>query len=167
MQVRVHFHQESSRREAVAAAFAAHRQRLGELLPGAEIHHIGSTAVPGSLTKGDLDINVRVPFAEFVSAASVLAASYPANAESSRSATFLSFADEGASPPLGIQLTAIGGPEDFFCLLRDHLQSHPAINEEYNDLKRRCEGADMEDYRRAKSLFLEALLASLRPGTRD
>ena len=165
MQARVHFHSECSRRDAVAAAFAVHRQQLEELLPGAEVQHIGSTAVPGSLTKGDLDINIRVPPGEFASTAAVLAASYPANAGSSRSATFRSFADDAARPPLGIQLTAISGPEDFFCLIRDHLQSHPGINEEYNDLKRRCEGTDMEDYRRAKSLFLEDLLARLRSGT--
>ena len=60
MQARVHFHSECSRRDAVAAAFAVHRQQLEELLPGAEVQHIGSTAVPGSLTKGDLDINMSV-----------------------------------------------------------------------------------------------------------
>ena len=33
---------------------------LRPLLPTAEIEHIGATAIPGALTKGDLDVMVRV-----------------------------------------------------------------------------------------------------------
>ena len=163
MQTPVHFHEEASRREIVAGAFAQHKARLAALLPGAEIHHIGSTAVPGSLTKGDLDINVRVTAEEFEHAAASLAARYQPNTGSSRTASFRSFVDDTAQPPLGIQLTSKAGPEDFFCLLCDHLQQNPATNAEYNALKRRCEGIPMEDYRRAKAQFLGALLEILLP----
>ena len=81
-----------------------------------------------------------------------------------RKSTFSSFQEDYAAPPLGIQLTVIGGPEDFFFRLRDYLISRPEANARYNALKRRFEGATMDEYRAAKSAFLEALLAQLDPG---
>ena len=48
-------------RVAVAAAIAGHSARIDAALPGVEIEHVGSTAIPGALTKGDLDLLVRVP----------------------------------------------------------------------------------------------------------
>ncbi len=45
---------------------------LRVLLPEAELDHIGATAVPGALTKGDLDILVRVSPPAFPAAVEVL-----------------------------------------------------------------------------------------------
>jgi GrpB-like predicted nucleotidyltransferase (UPF0157 family) len=42
------------------ASYAAERARLAPLLPGAEIHHIGSTAVPGLAAKPIVDMMVLV-----------------------------------------------------------------------------------------------------------
>jgi GrpB-like predicted nucleotidyltransferase (UPF0157 family) len=44
-------------------------------LPGARVEHVGSTAVPGSLTKGDLDICVIVEGGQFERASRVPAGS--------------------------------------------------------------------------------------------
>ncbi|HJZ37763.1 MAG TPA: GrpB family protein [Solirubrobacterales bacterium] len=52
-------------RGRVAAIFGRRRAELDGMLPGARIEHVGSTAVPGSLTKGDLDICVIVAGEEF------------------------------------------------------------------------------------------------------
>ena len=52
---------ESEVRESVARLYSRLEKQLGELLPGADIQHVGSTAIPGCMTKGDLDIQVRVP----------------------------------------------------------------------------------------------------------
>jgi GrpB-like predicted nucleotidyltransferase (UPF0157 family) len=60
-------------RGRVAEVFARRRVELEAMLPGARIEHVGSTAVPGSLTKGDLDICVVVEGAEFERASRVLA----------------------------------------------------------------------------------------------
>ena len=117
--------------------------------------------MPGSLTKGDLDIQVRIRIEEFAAADSTLANYYERNVLSHRSQTFSSFKDDTSDPPLGIQLTGIGAPEDFFIPLRDYLIAHPDRNEQYNQLKRHFDGAAMDDYRLAKSSFLEALLTEL------
>lgn len=46
--------------EEANKVFDEQKDRLKKLLPEADIQHIGSTSIPGSVTKGDLDINVRV-----------------------------------------------------------------------------------------------------------
>lgn len=156
---RVTFLPEESIRERVEAAFSHHRLRLLALLPDADVQHIGSTAVPGSLTKGDLDIQLRVSADTFAAADALLAQHYERNLGSAHSPTFSSFKDDTTDPPLGIQLTVAGAPEDFFCRIRDYLIAHPEEHERYNTLKRRFQGALMTDYRAAKSAFMESLLA--------
>jgi GrpB-like predicted nucleotidyltransferase (UPF0157 family) len=160
---RVHFVDEAEVRALAADAFDEHRRRILAILPEADVQHVGSTAVPGSLTKGDLDIQVRVKAEHFPEADVALARHYERNVASTHSATFSSFKDDEAEPPLGIQLTVAGGPEDFFVRLRDFLIATPEINERYNELKRKFEGATMEEYRAAKSAFVEEMLQRAQP----
>jgi len=63
-------------RERVATAFQGKRARLQALIPGARIEHVGSTAVAGSLTKGDLDICVIVDAEHFDAAVQAFTGSY-------------------------------------------------------------------------------------------
>ena len=158
---RVRFVSELVIRKRVEIALTHHRELLTRLLPEAKSYHIGSTAVPGSLTKGDLDIQLRVTVGQFTRADAVLASHYQRNTGSAHSPTFSSFNDDRADPPLGIQLTVAGGPDDFFCRLRDYLIAHSEVNERYNELKRRFDGALMVDYRAAKSAFIEELLENI------
>jgi uncharacterized protein len=156
----VRFHGYEEVRERVEAAFREHHARLSELLPYADIQHVGSTATPGVRTKGDLDIQVRVPPERFVEAEAVLAGAYARNEQSDRTEDFASFQDETLPVPLGIQLTAMGGPHDFFSEARDRLRADPARVAEYDALKARWEGGDMRAYREEKSAFFAKLLGS-------
>jgi GrpB-like predicted nucleotidyltransferase (UPF0157 family) len=53
-------------REQAQRLFEAVSKSLIEVLPpAADVRHFGATAVPGCLTKGDLDIVVRVPIDQF------------------------------------------------------------------------------------------------------
>jgi len=47
-------------REQVKAAIAVLEVELESALPACEVEHIGATSVPGALTKGDVDVLVRV-----------------------------------------------------------------------------------------------------------
>ena len=156
----VHFVAEETVRNAIEAAFQQHRRNLLQRLPAVDIQHVGGTSVPGCLTKGDLDIQVRVPPSAFAEAERVLAQHYSRNEGSIRTGDFASFKDDAASPPLGIQLTASGGRFDMFCKLRDVLRARPNLLEQFNALKRRHEGRSMESYRAAKAAFIEAILQS-------
>ena len=168
------FVRESEVRQAVAAAFENMRGRLASLLPDARIEHVGSTAVPGSITKGDLDVCVLVPPGAFAGADRILAQHFPRNVGSDRSESLSSFVDggdgrdggggvAGRGVPIGIQLVACGGPEDSFVAWREMLRRSPRLLEAYNDLKRRWHGRPHDQYRTAKSQFIEDALSSGPP----
>jgi GrpB protein len=82
-------------RAAAEALFASIRRELEALLPcAADIRHIGATAVPGCLTKGDLDIVVRVAEQDFPAADAALEGRFARNLGSIRLATFAAFEDK-------------------------------------------------------------------------
>ncbi|WP_257458949.1 GrpB family protein [Archangium lipolyticum] len=156
----VHFHPHEQVRERAEEAFREHHARLSSLLPYADIQHVGSTAVPGVRTKGDLDIQVRVPKERFAEADALLATRYARNEGSERTPEFASFHDESLPVPLGIQLTAMRGSHDFFSRARDVLLASPERVAEYDALKERWKGGSMEAYREEKSAFFAKLLGS-------
>jgi GrpB-like predicted nucleotidyltransferase (UPF0157 family) len=147
---------------AVEPALGTHRARIARLLPDADVVHVGATAIPGALTKGDLDLMVRVPAEAFDAAAMALGSAYSIHQPENWTPTFASFVDpEATDPPVGVQLVAAGAPEEgifepFIARLRDD----PAVLDEYNALKRRLDGSDYERYTREKGEFIERLLAT-------
>lgn len=71
---------------------------------------MGASAIPGCLTKGYLDLVVRVDAAEFDRAEAALAASFRMMKPGSiRTDDFAAFADETRVLPLGIQRTVENG----------------------------------------------------------
>ena len=87
----VSFAPEREFRDDVAAAYEEVGGALRALLPRACLNHVGSTSVPGSLTKGDLDVCVLVSAAAFAEADAALASRYARNEGSDRSPTFSAF----------------------------------------------------------------------------
>ena len=150
-------------REKAQGLFERVRNSLAPLLPSdADIRHIGATAVSGCLTKGDLDIVIRVPNKAFRQADALLARHFARNDGSIRTASFSAFEDESTDPHLGIQLTMVSGPHDFFHLFVEALRRSPDLVSEYNTLKLHHEGSDMAIYRAAKDAFVERVLAGAR-----
>ena len=147
---------------AVTAAFAAHRERIGAALPAAEIEHVGSTAIPGALTKGDLDLLVRIPAVQFDAAVATLRGLYAVHQPENWTPTYASFADAAAhDPPVGVQLAVAGSADDArFGPFRDALIAEPALLARYNALKRGLDGADYEHYTDVKGAFVERVLAA-------
>lgn len=160
----VRFHPYEQVRERAEEAFREHHGRLSALLPYADIQHVGSTAIPGARTKGDLDIQVRVSPERFAEAEALLAGQYARNEASERTAGFASFQDETLAVPLGIQLTAMGGSHDFFSRARELLLADPERVAEYDALKARWEGRPMQAYREEKAAFFAKLLGSVESG---
>ncbi len=112
------------------------------------------------VTKGDLDVQVRVPAALFLQAVERLGTLYHANEGSSRTETFAAFQDDTTDPPLGVQLSVIGSPEDFFWKARDVLRANPDLRQAYDTLKQQYEGKPMAVHRAAKARFIEVLMAT-------
>jgi GrpB-like predicted nucleotidyltransferase (UPF0157 family) len=128
--------------------------KLRCILPYAEFQHVGSTAIPGTLTKGDLDIVVRVSPEHFCEADLRLAELFERNTGSFQSNEFSAFQDVTSDPELGVQLVAIGSDADHFHVWRQLLESDAELRCKYDELKRSFEGQSMELYREAKAQFI-------------
>ena len=131
------------------------------LPPAADIRHIGATAVAGCLTKGDLDIVVRVGAEDFIAADEALGMRFARNIGSKRTASFSSFEDVETSPHLGVQLTVAGGEDDYFHLFVEALRRDRKLAVQYNVLKKQFDGQPMDVYRAAKSAFVTTVLSRL------
>jgi GrpB-like predicted nucleotidyltransferase (UPF0157 family) len=158
----VTFAPERQFREAVTRRFIEVRTQLAAIVDDAEIHHVGSTAVPDSLTKGDLDIQIRVARARFASARAQLQRLYAVNTGGFSDDDAISFEDCSGEPSVGIHLTVIGSVSDVQMKFRDLLLASESLRKDYDNLKRRFEGGSMEGYRTAKADFVSRVLAGGR-----
>jgi GrpB-like predicted nucleotidyltransferase (UPF0157 family) len=111
-----------------------------------------------------LDICVLVRQDAFARAERTLANRFRRNVGSDRTDSLSSFVDETAGDvPVGVQLVARGAQEDSFVRWRELLRRSPQLLEAYNDLKRQWHGARHDEYRIAKSRFIEEALSSAPP----
>jgi GrpB-like predicted nucleotidyltransferase (UPF0157 family) len=154
----VYFRKQEKFSKHAEKLFLKEQKRILRVIPNADIQHIGSTAIPGSLTKGDLDIQVRVKQKDFEKAQNALSKMYKPNKGNPPTKTYASFKDNDAKIPLGAQLTVIGSKEDNFTDLRDILVSNKKHLRAYNALKEQYQGESMREYRKAKGKFVERIL---------
>jgi GrpB-like predicted nucleotidyltransferase (UPF0157 family) len=131
------------------------------LVPDAELHHIGATALPGALTKGDVDVLLRVTPARFQSAVDVLRPHFAVKQPVNWTSEFASFGDDvGHDLPVGIQVVVKDSSADFLLYLRDYFTARPEALSEYNRLKVAHADEGEEGYWRAKDEFFARILAS-------
>lgn len=149
--------------EGVTAAFDEHRARVVRLLPDVEVRHVGATSVPRALTKGDVDLLVRVEQQDFAMAVEALGSVYAVHQTQNWTSSLASFTDrESFEPPIGVQLVVAGSAGDaLFEPFRDALISDPALLAEYNALKLRLDGEDYERYTSEKGKFVERVLREI------
>ncbi len=133
--------------------------RVRAVVPFAEVHEVGSTAIPGVLGKQDIDVLVRVPRSEFERAREILDAAFARHPNQLSNTEYQAYVVDGEYD-VAIQLTIIGSRYDDFLAFRDALRADPALVERYNTLKRRWHGEAMDDYREAKAEFVRDVLAS-------
>ncbi len=135
--------------------------QLGALVPEGECHHIGATALPGALTKGDVDVLLRVSPARFQPAVESLRPHFAIKQPHNWTAEFASFGDDtGYELPLGVQVVVKDSPSDFLLFLRDYLAAHGEALAEYNRVKSAHAPEGPEAYWRAKDAFLARILAN-------
>ena len=135
------------------SAYDEHSRKIRERLPNVEVRHVGGSSVPGLLTSGDVDLQVRVTEAEYGPACEVLCEIYePIYRERWRESAY--FYAPTSDPRVEIALTVIGNIDDLHHgeswrrIARD-----PALIDRYNALKRSQEGRSLEDYQAAKREF--------------
>lgn len=153
----VYFKNEKSLRATIEKAFLREKEKIAKILPDVDIQHVGSTAIPDSLTKGDLDIQVRVKKEDFTKAVKELLKLYKEDKRNRRTKNYIGLKKYNNKIPIGIQVTIIGSEEDDFSKLRDVLLSNPKYQKEFNSLKEKYNEGTMSEYRRAKTEFFNRL----------
>ncbi|XOV83657.1 MAG: GrpB family protein [bacterium] len=155
----VRFQELGAIEEEIGSLYSVIETKLSTLIPFASIDHIGSTSIPGSVTKGDLDIGLSVPETKFREALSLLDSQYSRNTASLSTDQYQPFIASHGSQEVAIQLF-VGGTifEKRFLFWRDELIKNPGLLSRYNALKLKYEGKAMTEYRDAKSQFIRAYI---------
>jgi GrpB-like predicted nucleotidyltransferase (UPF0157 family) len=135
------------------------REQILSVLPSARIGHIGSSALEGVVSKGDLDIFVGVSASLFQHAISVLQAlKFTVKENTLRTESLCPFESFEYPLDVGIQLVANDSEFENFLWFRDLLNGSAELREQYNKLKMEATGLDPQEYREIKSRFIESLL---------
>ncbi len=147
-------------RAPVEAAFAAERQRIVEHVPGADVRHSGGTSLGDALTRGDVDIHVRVEPERFEEARDALERLYARHREEIWQDGFATFVGEpSAGVAVGVALTATGSAHDRrFVRAWELLEADPALLRQYNALKLRHRRGDAAVYEAEKAAFFTQLV---------
>ena len=156
---RLHFRPAHTFRRRIEKAFQEEQEKIERLLPRAEVVHTGATSLPAALTRGDLDIHVRVSAGDFSQAREAFALVYTSHRADMWTAGFATFVAANAPIATGVALTAMGSEHDRrFVVAWERLERDPQLLEAHNAIKLKYEGAvDADSYEAAKSAFFTAL----------
>ena len=138
-------------------------KEVSRLLPNANIEHIGASAIPGAVSKGDLDVFVGVDEHELERAVHCLARNgYRVKTNTLRNESLCMLESSSYEYPVALQVVANGSEFEMFLTFRDALRQNDKLLKEYNQMKHLCEGMSENCYRNRKSAFIEKVLVSLQ-----
>jgi hypothetical protein len=143
-------------RGAALAILAGERRRLAALgLAAHELTLTGGSSVDGALTKGDVDLHLRVAPASFDGVVAVLEGVYEVVLpEIWQPGSLATFAVPGTALPTGVAVTPVGSPHDVrFRRSWELLAADPRLLAVYNAVK-----LAGPDYEAEKSAFFDQLL---------
>lgn len=147
--------------EKCSALFHRFYAEISVVLPSAQIEHVGSSSVPGAISKGDLDIYVGVdPPAHSEAVLKLIDCGYKVKADTLRTPELCMLV---AQEDVALQVVAVGSQYEFFIKFRDLLRSNPDLLSQYNNLKQSCAGFSEDRYRAEKSKFIEEALQQFFP----
>lgn len=139
---------------------------LRKLLPACLVEHIGATSMPDGVTKGDVDVNIRVSSDEFPAVVEKLRRFFPVDQPDNWTTTFASFSDSSRALRVGLQVTVLGSSDDFLVPLRDVMRSDADLRHEYDRCKRAAADLGPDGYWKAKNTFLTQVITDHFPDAR-
>lgn len=141
------------------AVFTSIAQALAQLIPTARVEHVGASAIPGAISKGDLDVCVIVTALDHANTVNILGDSgYVIKADTLRTPELCMLLSPRKDIELALQVIAEGSRFEFFLQFRDALRNDPQLVEQYNELKRSFAPKGEEAYRDGKEKFIQAVL---------
>ncbi|OEY94898.1 hypothetical protein BJD20_17780 [Acinetobacter proteolyticus] len=154
----MHFFSTPEYQPNCAQLFEDYKNKIQQLIPYAIIEHIGSSAIPNAISKGDLDIYIEVPAHQFLD-----------SIEKSQQLNFKEKLDtlrthelcmlQSQQHDVALQIVVTGSEFCNFITFRDLLTNSPSLTQQYNQLKQRCVGLSQDQYRQIKADFIQSVLA--------
>jgi GrpB-like predicted nucleotidyltransferase (UPF0157 family) len=147
--------------EHVNALFATLSSELLSVLPDARVEHIGSSSVPGSISKGDLDVFVGVDQSQFNKALVLIKTlGFYEKEGTFRSDELCMLVTDKFNYDVAVQLVSNGSEFEDFLRFRDLLIGNTEFIKEYNNVKWLAQSLDENEYRQKKSIFITKILNS-------
>ncbi len=157
MQVKLKQYDEYS--DHVNNLYALLSKELQAVLPDARIEHIGSSAVRGSISKGDLDVFVGVEQSYFDQALTLIKTlNFHEKEGTFRSHELCMLVTDKFNYDVAIQLIANNSEFEDFLKFRDLLRANYELVKEYNEVKMLAQSLDENEYRQKKSSFITKIL---------
>ncbi|MNY99864.1 GrpB family protein [Acinetobacter calcoaceticus] len=141
-----------------AQLFNLYQKDISTLLPFAKIEHIGSSAIPNAVSKGDLDIYVEVKPEQFEMAVERLKTLNFIEKQNTLRTHELCMLESLNNDEVAFQIVVTDSIYTFFLTFRNKLMDSPALVNEYNQLKLECSHLDHDQYRAIKSDFINHVL---------
>lgn len=145
--------------QAAERTFSSVRDAMISALPLAQVEHVGSSAIPGAISKGDIDVCVIVEADQHQEAISMLQQmGYTVKPDTLRTPALCMLQSPRTDVDLALQVIAKGSKFEFFMTFRDALRNDPSLVQKYNELKLRHQMLGVTQYRAAKGKFIEDVL---------
>ncbi|MFV5360347.1 GrpB family protein [Acinetobacter oleivorans] len=141
-----------------AQLFNSYHKDISTLLPFAKIEHIGSSAIPNAISKGDLDIYVEVKPDQFEFAIAQLKTLNFIEKQNTLRTDELCMLESLNKDDVAFQIVVTDSVFTFFLTFRNKLIDSPLLVNEYNQLKLECSHLDHDQYRTIKSDFINRVL---------
>jgi GrpB-like predicted nucleotidyltransferase (UPF0157 family) len=134
-------------------------QRLRFMLPDSRIEHVGSSSIPGAISKGDLDIFLGVSPLEFDESVSLVKSiGFYEKSDTMSTESLRMMVSDNYKEDVAIQIVATGSEFECFIDFRDQMRSSHELVLKYNQLKLNCKDMSHGQYREVKSSFIESVL---------
>ncbi|MDA3452814.1 MULTISPECIES: GrpB family protein [Acinetobacter] len=141
-----------------AQLFNSYQKDISTLLPFAKIEHIGSSAIPNAISKGDLDIYIEVKPDQFKFAIERLKTLNFIEKQNTLRTHELCMLESLNNDDVAFQIVVTNSVFTFFLTFKNKLISSPKLVNEYNELKLQCSHLDPDQYRTIKSDFINRVL---------
>lgn len=134
------------------------KQKILTTIPNIQVKQIGGTFIPNALTKGDIDILVRVKHENFNKTIKKLEIVFKPNNKELWTKDFAIFKDQITfSEKIDILVVTIDSKEDIRSKATDLLKKDVKFLSEYNRLKIKYSGGNEAKYKIAKTKFYDKL----------
>ncbi|MFA2945331.1 GrpB family protein [Acinetobacter pittii] len=141
-----------------AQLFNSYQKDISTLLPFAKIEHIGSSAIPNAISKGDLDIYIEVMPEQFEFTIEQLRTLNFIEKQNTLRTHELCMLESLNNDDVAFQIVVTDSIFTFFLTFKNKLISSPTLVNEYNQLKLQCSHLDPDQYRTIKSDFINRVL---------